>query len=319
MSRGDKKREQLFQRYSENLFFLKENKVLPDTLEIEEGDYVCPICLDIFTKEDLDQKTENPLSLEDAPPKSLGGSQIVLTCQDCNNGMGRDIDWHLTERLRELDFREQVPGAESEGRFVLDISVNGKIVVEADGTTKAHLSKTNNHPETLERYIALISGENRPEPRWFPRPSRVNAKKLQIAILKNAYLLMFEKFGYAFLFDSEYDRIREQLLQPEADIYPLNCWFQGPFPEEHIGVPFITEKKMESIFVLFRLSTKLKERLFGAVLPLSSSKIEKTIAELSRRFETEKEFTVEMSSFTDNYLNDIESIHLLLEYMKKYR
>lgn len=71
---------------------------------------------------------------------------------------------------------------------------------------------------------------------------------------------------------------------------------------------------MESIF---RLSTKLSDRLFGVVLPLSSSKIEKTILELSNRFEKEKEFTVEMMSFTDDYLTNLKSVNLLIDYMAK--
>jgi len=314
---NQKKREFLYDKYSDNLFFLKQNGILPKHIEVEKGEYICPVCLDKFEKTDLNQDLKNPLTLEDAPPKSLGGSQIVLTCKRCNNGMGKDIDWHLTERLNELDFHQRKVGAEMKGKFTLDITVYGKITVEENGKTKAHYSKKNNNPKTLEKYINLISGKGIKEPYWKPVPTRVDPKKLQIAIIKNAYLLMFEKFGFAFLFDKEYDRIREQLLNPALGIYPLNCWFQGPFPKEHIGVPFITEKNMESIFTLFRLSTKLSNRLFGVVLPLSSSKIEKTISELTIRFEKEKQFSIEMMSFTDDYLTNLESVNLLLDYMAK--
>lgn len=317
MNKGEKRRKFLFDKYSENLYFLKQNGILPKRIEINKGDYICPICLDKFNEDDLNQDSENPLSLEDAPPKSLGGSQIVLTCERCNNGMGRDIDWHLTERLNEMDFHHRIIGAEMSGEFSLDVTVNGKIVIEENGETKAYYTNKNNNPKTLETYIANISGKNESSHVWKPNPTRVDAKKLQIAIIKNAYLLMFEKFGYAFLFDKEYDRIREQLLNPDFDIYPLNCWFQGPFPEEHIGVPFITEKNMESIFTLFKLSTKLSDRLFGVVLPLSSSKIEKTISELTERFSATEQFSVKMMSFTDDYLTSMESIHLLLKYMEK--
>ncbi|WP_431242101.1 hypothetical protein ACQ9BO_19500 [Flavobacterium sp. P21] len=87
-------------------------------------------------------KKDNPLSLEDAPPKSLGGSQIVLTCERCNNGMGKDIDWHLTESLNEMDFHDQIVGAEQKGTFSLnDITVNGKIIIQENGMHKAYLSK----------------------------------------------------------------------------------------------------------------------------------------------------------------------------------
>ncbi|WP_431242102.1 hypothetical protein ACQ9BO_19505 [Flavobacterium sp. P21] len=177
----------------------------------------------------------------------------------------------------------------------------------------------NNNPATLEEYIKLINGKGIKKPYWRPTPTRVDPKKLQIAIIKNAYILMFERFGYAFLFDKEYDRIREQLLNPESDIYPLKCWFQGPFPEERIGVPFITEKNLESIFVLFKLTTKLRKRIFGVVLPLSGAKIEKTILELNNRFVDQQQFAVNMMSFTDDYLTNLESVNLLLKYMEKQK
>lgn len=45
------------------------------------------------------EDSENPLTLEDAPPKSLGGKAHVLTCKECNNKAGQKIDYHLTERM----------------------------------------------------------------------------------------------------------------------------------------------------------------------------------------------------------------------------
>lgn len=316
MSKGEKKRDLLYEKFSKNLSFLKENGIVSD----DKDDYICPICLKKFSKDDLNQEKDNPLSLEDAPPKSLGGSQIALTCEKCNNGMGKDIDWHLTERLNELDFHDRIPGAEMKGKFTLnEITVNGKIVIQENGGTKAHLSEKNNNPEALEKYKQLIKEKGEKKVYWKPNPTRVDSKKLQIALIKNAYLLMFEKFGYAFLFDKEYDRIREQLLNPESDIYPLKCWFQGPFPEERIGVPFITEKNLESIFALFKLSTRLSTRIFGVVLPLSGSKIEKTILELDNRFELKKQFTVDMEIYNDDYLTSLESVNMLLKYMEKLK
>ncbi|MDD4438113.1 MAG: HNH endonuclease [Tissierellia bacterium] len=41
--------------------------------------------------------------MEDAPPKSLGGKANTLTCKTCNSKCGHEIDFHLTERLLEID------------------------------------------------------------------------------------------------------------------------------------------------------------------------------------------------------------------------
>lgn len=317
-NKNEKKREALFEKYANNLSLLEENGFIDIDVPTDSSIYICPICLDHFTKDDLDQNVKNPLSLEDAPPKSLGGSQIVLTCERCNNGLGRDIDWHLTERLKELEFKDKLPGSEQLGTFHIDdLVTNGKIVVDQDGTIKAVHPKKINNPEKLDRFIGIIKTKKK-HPFFKHKHSRVDAKKIQIGLIKNAYLLMFEKFGYVIILNKEYNRVREQLLQPEKDIYPLNCWFQGPFPEDKVGVSFIKEKNLESIFTLFKLKTILAERIFGVILPLANTKIEDVITALKKRFKDEKKFTVEMEVYSDDYLSQIESIEMLNNWMNKF-
>jgi hypothetical protein len=317
MSTGEHKRRILFDIYSANLDFLIRNKVISKISS--NSQYICPICLGEFSKDDLSSTSVNPLTLEDSPPKSLGGSQIALTCASCNHKLGKDIDWHLSERLKELDFNEKITGAKQIGKFILgDISVNGEIQIHENQKTIGVNSKTNNNPINLQQYINEISNGRR-TPVFKPKSSRVDPKKLQIALLKSAYIMMFAKFGYSFLFNHEYDRIRQQLRNPKEDIYPLKCWFYGPFPRERIGVPFITEKNLESIFVLFELKTKLSSRLFAVVLPLSSRPIEDIIKELEEKFSERKTFKVMMESYTDDYLRNIESVNLLINWMNKFK
>ena len=321
MTKGEHKRNVLFDIYSENLKFLISNKIVSKIEFHDNNKYICPICLDQFSENDLNKTSSNPLTLEDSPPKSLGGSQIALTCASCNNTLGKDIDWHLSERMNELDFKERIIGAKQVGKFSLgSITVNGEILVQENRKTIAQHPEKNNNPALLKQYIEEIRKSRKVAPIYHPKPSRVDPKKLQIALLKSAYLLMFEKFGYSFLFNSEYDRIRQQLRNPNDDIYPLNCWFQGPFPKERIGVPFITEKNLESIFVLFELKTKLSSRLFAVVLPLSTRPIEDIILNLEERFSKEKNFKVSMESFNnDDYLRNIESVNLLINWMDKFK
>jgi len=84
MTDGEKKRKFIFDRYSENLLFLKSKNIIDIELKYDKT-YICPLCLDQFSETALDQTIENPLSLEDAPPKSLGGKAKILTCKKCNN------------------------------------------------------------------------------------------------------------------------------------------------------------------------------------------------------------------------------------------
>lgn len=321
MNKNDRKRKYLFDKYSKNLKLLNNNNKIPARIDLSKGGYICPICEGNFNKEDLNQEVDNALSLEDAPPKSLGGKQIVLTCENCNNGLGRDIDWHLTERLNELDFKDKLPGAEQNGTMSINnITVNAIIKVEDNGETRAYFPDKINKPEDLKKYIDYIQANRPCVPTWMKKPSRVDNKKLQIALLKNAYLLMFEKFGYALLFNNQYNRVREQLLNPEKDTYPLNCWFNQSFPKEYFGVPFIIENGIESIFTIFELKTKLSTRAFGVVLPLGNTEAEKVIEKLGEKFEgNDNGITLDMANYNDDYLGNIESINMLLNYISKLK
>ena len=71
MTDGEKKRKLIFDKYSENLLFLKGENIIDIELKYDKT-YICPICLDQFSETALDQTIENPLSLEDAPPSHLG-------------------------------------------------------------------------------------------------------------------------------------------------------------------------------------------------------------------------------------------------------
>jgi len=320
MNQADKKRLSIFKLFSSNWDYLKQKNLLLGFNQKYVGNYVCPVCLDHFSPKDLNQKLPNPLTLEDAPPKSLGGAQIALTCRSCNNNMGTDLDWHLKDRMNELDFKERVIGAKQTGTFILgDLKVKGEIRIDENGDTIAYNSKKHNNPKLLEEYIKRISNDKNLSPRFEPDKSKVDPKKLQIALLKSAYIILFRKFGYSFLFHPVYDRLREQLKNPTKDIYPLNCWMYGAFSEENIGVSFIMEKELESIFVLFKLKTKLKERLFAVILPLTTKPIEEVINQLIVRFSKEKSFNIQMEHYSDDYLTNMDSAKLLLGWMNKFR
>jgi hypothetical protein len=111
--------------------------------------------LEHFCEADLDQRKNNPLTLEDAPPKSLGGKANVLTCKACNNKCGAAVDYHLSQQMTELDQRERRPGIEFEAHFVKDgRSLQGRVMVDLNGGVKVHHVNKNNNPEKLAEHVA---------------------------------------------------------------------------------------------------------------------------------------------------------------------
>jgi hypothetical protein len=66
-----------------------------------EDTYVCPICMIGFKHSALAEKA---LTFEHAPPESIGGQGIILTCNRCNNDSGHSIDKAVDRRAKAEDF-----------------------------------------------------------------------------------------------------------------------------------------------------------------------------------------------------------------------
>ena len=56
----------------------------------DRGKTMCPICLERFSRERARKGRE--VTLEHAPPKTLGGVEMCLTCTSCNRSAGSSLD-----------------------------------------------------------------------------------------------------------------------------------------------------------------------------------------------------------------------------------
>ncbi|MDY6856806.1 MAG: HNH endonuclease, partial [Thermodesulfobacteriota bacterium] len=76
-------------------FFDLGNKALNKLSAEYLAGYVCPICGTEFLSDAIDS---GDLTLEHAPPESLGGRAITLTCVKCNCPAGSSIDAAMRNR-----------------------------------------------------------------------------------------------------------------------------------------------------------------------------------------------------------------------------
>jgi hypothetical protein len=305
-----------FERYSENLHLLHDNGMLPGlTLQYEQT-YICPLCYRQFSKADLDLKVKNHLTLEDVPPKSLGGKANILTCKECNNVAGHQVDSHLTAGLRALDARKFLPGSEAKVRIKTgEKTVQGSIKVEANGTIRTINSYKNNHRQRLDEYIKSISpkeGRNLLSVEFIP--SNSNDRRLQIGLLKTAYLQAFEKFGYKYCLRPSYNPVREQIQNPDHEIYPLQFWFLGPFTENQSGTHFVVNEGLECIMPVFPLTTSTT-RIFAAILPLKDNPIIEIVAGFHASLALNAGYAdFQRFDLPEGYLRSLHNIHELDEF-----
>lgn len=302
MNKQEKKRISIFEKYKENLNFLVANGFLSKTTNT----YLCPICLNPYKKID----SKNPLTLEDAPPKKLGGKANTLTCKKCNNNCGSEIDSHLIERLREIDKTKFF--VNSKTKIELEIEgeiIRSEIIINENGKQKFTASTKNNNPNLLKEKMQF--GKKIQKINISRKP--IIRDNLEYALLKTAYLMAFEKYGYLFILDKSFDVVREQLKNPNNRIYPKGFWITQELPEVYCGTYLLLDKDLKSFVSNFILDTGKSRTMFLVMLPLPNSKEQIFLSSenLQKKLKSENEFNLNFypnPNLNRDYLTNINHI-----------
>jgi hypothetical protein len=195
---------------------------------------------------------------------------------------------------------------------------NGTIIIDGDGKMTMYHSIKNNHPIKLEEKMVGLKNGDLANLTFLK--TRVIPEKLGYALLKTGYLLAYEKFGNSMIFDKCFDIVREQLKNPEEQIYPEKFWYTPPYPEKMEGVYFVTEPGLESLLAIFNLNTGNSLRKFGTFLPCPINDINIVLDRLMRKFEKERTFKIKMYPWEQGdtkYLDDIDNIKAMLNWIEE--
>lgn len=260
----------IFNKYSANLKQLSESKSLKrggKVFQIKEPCYICPLCLEIFYDSALSQSVLNPLTLEDVPPKSLGGKPVILTCKRCNNNSGRDLDSHLKAKI-DLDLfmegEKEIPstfGIKGNNHFKSLMSFNSD-------ERRFRFSYSHKNPYAKREVESLISKWNGSQFEF--KIKGPNQRRSLGALIRVAYLLAFEQFGYAYLLSPGGSIVREQIINPEKQIIFDKLLFSTnkQLAQGKEGVHFVkTPESLKAIFVVFSLNVGTSIEYFGIFLP----------------------------------------------------
>lgn len=279
-----RKKERIFSLFSQNLEWVKQHPSISFEPDFSMG-YICPLCFDLFTKQDLESTSKNQLTLEDIPPASLGGKPLALTCKICNSKSGHNLDAHLLKNLLEMDASSFLPNSRSRVKFELNGNkMNGMLEVNEKGELKFNLQSENSHPKQSKQFIKDLV-----PPRTIQIPSifndftsekfstppfnlsfhkTSNERRAEIALLRIAYLLLFSTLGNCIFINGGLYKVREQILNPDEDLIPKVFWIKYDFPEHVEGINIITlPKELRCFLVVFRIFTKSMGRQYSIILP----------------------------------------------------
>ena len=261
-------RERLFDDFSSRLARFTGEAV---------GPFVCPICLERFTRDVL-AATPPELTLAHVIPESLGGRFCTLACALCNNEIGSDLEAFLLERYRAEDAFNGVGTIAGRMEFEFgSVGVELQAAPPGEPWTVLVIEKQTN-PTVLERLNDSIDAPadgglaqvaSKIIPRFRNQPSRVSA-----ALYQSAYLLMFAYFGYDFVFDDRYRKLREQILKPDEEILPATfdvppeAWADAMISCSQPHAVMFVKEPTSFIMPIFRLRPKSgRERVVGVPLP----------------------------------------------------
>ena len=175
------------------------------------GNTRCPICLSDFDKSDVLAGTN--VTLEHAPPKSLGGAAICLTCKSCNNNASL-IDQHAYQSAKARHEWAEGKGApivvdlfghKRSRRFIPDDP-------SAPFPARKHLFRNGK----IE--LGPLPPKHRLDPSKgmsFRIPQRDDYEF--VSMIKSAYLMVFSLMGengYKFAENIGLQPVREQIMNP---------------------------------------------------------------------------------------------------------
>lgn len=221
----------------------------------------CPLCMRPFLIEDA-ASGQRP-SAEHILQLSLGGTLefATLTCGECNNRHGQELQGHLTKAMKALDFME--------GKGAMPIVIENDI-----GHVAANLDWNLADPVTIKIVGDKASKVEAVE--GIPEMLRSTSKltfKLRFgfvplsywrAILRVGYLAAFREFGYAYGFSKEAAQVREIL---DGGVVPEGIFLEA-YPDSDPPLPLLVQqvRELSAILVLFRPNS-LTTRWLAVLLP----------------------------------------------------
>lgn len=179
------------------------------------AEFCCPLC--------LNQVSSSDISRDEFPPKSIGGTNWVPTCRDCNSSVGSATESHLKmmegyARIWSETGRHPITYriGNTTHRALVDMSANPQVV------TPRHESSDDPTVELVEQAIIANRMAGRRDDDIGTLSSDVEfafqTNALEISYLKAAYLAVFNTLGYRGIRSPAYDGIRDRILGRANDI-----------------------------------------------------------------------------------------------------
>jgi hypothetical protein len=184
--------------------------------------YVCPCCMRVHGREAL---SDGALTIEDVPPKSVGGRRLVLTCKQCNSTAGTRLDEQARLREEQLDFLTgRAPDRALAAEIIVGESTTRGDVRHVDDALLLFVdpkrSDPGQHAEMTKTLDQWAMGDRPGGPMGFELTKRVHVVRARLSWLRAAYLVAFAALGWRYIYMPYLPPLRAQLADPDATLLP---------------------------------------------------------------------------------------------------
>jgi len=217
--------------------------IISGLLGCKEELYFCPICGNGYSEESA--LSGEQLTLEDVPPRNMGGSGLLLTCRDCNSAAGYKVDYHIKNHSELQNFCQIFTGQSNSHDTSAYLEFNGESfpisIQKTDKATALRLKA--NDPRKVDRlkhYLNELSATGSWDGKEFKvnKTIKLNHRLLKVALLRAGFLLITAMLGYRYAFDQRLSIVREQIRNPEDTSLDTCFWIEPdknqPFPGRRI-------------------------------------------------------------------------------------
>ncbi|MBI5929811.1 MAG: hypothetical protein HY862_10910 [Chloroflexi bacterium] len=266
---GQSELEKYFNLYSTNLTRVRE--ALGSQLHVEpaiDGIMFCPICLRIFSCEDLQS---GDLTLEHVPPEKLGGKIRTVTCKKCNNDNGTLLDSHLIRKVQLDGFF----AGTSQSPIDVEVDISDSIRMPVNLFHDQHSNFTIVPPRKIQKKQShLVEAFTKQVTEGKVQKVHIRGRayknfNVNKALLRVGYLWAFSVFGYGFIIGPNLKEIRSQIREMSQPVQsPTWSSLEYDIPDKFLGINVIkSPKEALAFFVVFDCKVQGHTSRYGVMLP----------------------------------------------------
>ena len=186
------------------------------------GNTRCPICLVPFREDEV--RAGQGVTLEHAPPRTVGGREVCLTCEPCNSRASATSDQAVKRIESPPEVEIETSGIRRRARFWPDGIPPSRMPYRFGSSPAAKEAQRELSKETI---VAVTA------PMQFDQPTTIekismspiipNPRHVEVGYLRSAYLLVFSllgESGYVYARSEAIGMIRAQILKPDDEVGP---------------------------------------------------------------------------------------------------